>query len=76
MNYLEHYQNGEYEQVWKELQDLEAGVRQELYYTQAKEVATETMRRVRRNSERIISRLQKLGYVLVHFQMVRIALIE
>ena len=67
MNYLERYQNGEYEQVWKELQDLEADVRQEPFYTHAKEVATETMRRVRRNCERIISRLQKLGYVFGTF---------
>jgi len=63
MNYLERYQDGEYEQVWKELQDLGAGIRNEPYYPQAKEVAKETMRRVRRNCERIISRLQGLGYV-------------
>lgn len=67
MNYLERYQNGEYEQVWKELQDLGASVREEPYYAQAKEVATETMRRVRRNCERIISRLQTLGYVFGTF---------
>lgn len=63
MNYLERYQDGEYEQVWKELQDLGAGIRDEPYDTQAKEVAKETMRRVRRNCERIIARLQGLGYV-------------
>jgi hypothetical protein len=64
VNYLERYQNGEYEQVWKELQALEANVRQQPYLSQAQAVATETMRRVRRNCERIISRLQGLGYVL------------
>lgn len=63
MNYLERYQNGEYEQVWQELQDLGAGIRNEPYYTQAKDVAKETMRRVRRNCERIILRLQGFGYV-------------
>jgi hypothetical protein len=47
MNYLERYQNGEYEQVWKELQDLGEAVREEPTYSQAKEVAAETMRRVR-----------------------------
>ena len=63
MNYLERYQNGEYEQVWKELQELGEGIRKEPYQTQAKEVAAETMRRVRRNCERIISRLRASGYV-------------
>jgi hypothetical protein len=67
MNYLERYQNGEYEQVWKELQELEAKVREEPYYTQAQEVAIETMRRVRRNCERIISRLQNFGYIFGTF---------
>jgi hypothetical protein len=63
MNYLERYKNGEYEQVWQELQSLGADVRNEPYYTEAQAVATETMRRVRRNCERIISRLRTLGYV-------------
>ena len=67
MRYLERYQNGEYEQVWKELQDLGASIRNEPYYTQAQEVATETMRRVRRNCERIISHLKTFGYVFGTF---------
>jgi hypothetical protein len=67
MNYLERYQNGEYEQVWNEFQDLEAQIRKEPYYSQAQEVAAETMRRVRRNCERIISRLHNLGYVFGTF---------
>ena len=54
MNYPERYQNGEYEQVWKELQDLGASIRDEPHYSQAQEVAAETMRRVRRNCEQII----------------------
>ncbi|HJR79803.1 MAG TPA: hypothetical protein VJ821_07010 [Anaerolineales bacterium] len=67
MNYLERYQNGEYEQVWEELQSLGGSIRSEPYHTQARQVATETMRRVRRNCERIISRLQRLGYIFGTF---------
>jgi hypothetical protein len=67
MNYLERYQNGEYELVWKDLQNLGADIRNEPYYSQAQAVAMETMRRVRRNCERIISRLRALGYVFGTF---------
>lgn len=63
MNYLERYHNGEYEQVWNELQALDKTVRDEPYYTQAWEVAAETMRRVRWNCERLISNLRALNYV-------------
>ena len=67
MTYLERYRAGEYEQGWNELQSLGSSVRREPYATQAQEVATETMRRVRRNCERLISRLQSLGYVFGTF---------
>lgn len=67
MNYLERYKNGEYEQVWAELQSLGDAVRREPYAAQAQEVAAETMRRVRRNCERIVSRLQGMGYVFGTF---------
>jgi hypothetical protein len=67
VNYLERYQNGEHEQVWTELQALQANVRQQPYLSQAQAVATETMLRVRRNCERIIARLQGLGYVFGTF---------
>src|SRR5258706_569195 len=67
MNYLERYHNGEYAQVWNDLQSLGSGVQQEPYATQAQAVATETMRRVRRNCERLISRLHTLGYVFGTF---------
>jgi hypothetical protein len=67
MNYLERYRNGEYEQVWNDLQSLGPGVRREPYATQAQEVATETMRRIRRNCERLVSRLHALGYVFGTF---------
>jgi len=62
MNYLERYRNGEFEQVWNELQALGPAVRRELNFTQARDVAAETMRRVERNCERIVSRLRNLGY--------------
>jgi hypothetical protein len=67
MNYLERYQNGEYEQVWNDLQNLGADVRNEQHIAQARAVASETMRRVRRNCEKILSRLQKLGYIFGTF---------
>jgi len=60
MDYLQRYLSGEYEQVWNELQALGAAVRREPHYAQACEVAAETMRRVRRNCERIVARLQNL----------------
>jgi hypothetical protein len=67
MNFLERYRNGEYEQVWNDLQSLGPRIHQEPYTTQAHEVATETMRRVRRNCERLVSRLQTLGYIFGTF---------
>ena len=67
MNYLERYQNGEHEQVWTELQALGANIREQPHYSQAQAVATETMHRVRRNCERIVSRLHSLGYVFGTF---------
>ena len=67
MNYLERYHKGEYEQVWNDLQSLGQTVRDEPYYTQAQEVAAETMRRVRRNCERLITNLRALGYVFGTF---------
>jgi hypothetical protein len=62
MNYLKRYQSGEYDRVWDELQALGPDVRNESNYAQAVEVATETMRRVRRNCELIVSRLTSAGY--------------
>jgi len=62
MGYLERYVDGEYEQTWAELQNLGAAVREEPFYTEARLVANETMRRVRRNCERIVGRLRSMGY--------------
>ena len=62
MDYVQRYVNGEYEQVWKELLALGADVRKEPHYSLARRVADETMRRVRTNCERLVDRLQTLGY--------------
>lgn len=62
MKYLERYLNGDHEQVWNELLALGPAVRHQPYIGQAQAVATETMRRVRRNCELIVHRLQAAGY--------------
>ncbi len=62
MNYLNRYLNGEHQQVWKELVALRSAVRRPQHIDQAQAVATETMRRVRTNCERIIARLQSSEY--------------
>lgn len=62
MSYLERYHNGNHEQVWNELLSLGSAVHQPQYFDQAQAVASETMRRVRRNCERIVNRLQSAGY--------------
>ena len=63
MGYLERYLTGEYEQVWNELQALGPAVREQPNYSEAWEVAVETMRRVRRNCERLVTKLGAMGYV-------------
>jgi len=62
MDYLERYRSGEHEAVWNDLQALGAAVRQPPHLEQAQAVAAETMRRVRRNCEKIIARLRALGF--------------
>lgn len=61
MSYLERYVAGEHEQVWAELRALGADVRREPVRSDARAVAAETMRRVRRNLERIVAKLQAAG---------------
>lgn len=63
MDYLERYLSGEYESVWAELQALGPTVRDEPHFSQASAVAAETMGRVRRDCEMIVSRLRALGYI-------------
>lgn len=62
MGYLDRYLAGEHEQVWAELVELGATVREEPLYSDALAVARETMRRVRHNIEVLIARLRELGY--------------
>ncbi len=64
MGYLERYLQGEHERTWAELQELGPAVRQEPVYSEARAVADETMRRVRRNCERLIDRLRSMDYRL------------
>jgi hypothetical protein len=60
---LSRYENGEHEAVWRDLTSLGADVRQPRYREPARAVARETMRRARRNVERLRERLQELDYV-------------
>jgi hypothetical protein len=61
-SFLERYQSGEHEEVWAELTALGSAIRDEALYSDALAVAHETMRRVRRNIETLISRLRQLDY--------------
>lgn len=63
MDYIERYMKGEFEQVWDDLQSLGPSVRDDGFFPQAQAVAMETMERVRRNCEMLISRLTKMGYI-------------
>jgi hypothetical protein len=60
--FLARYYAGEHAQVWAELQALGASVRAEPNYGDARAVARETMRRVRRDIELLLARLDTLGY--------------
>lgn len=57
--WADRYRAGEHEAVWSELAD--AGPEIDRYEAVAREVATETMRRVRRNVELLVPRLRALG---------------
>src|SRR5690606_31341968 len=61
-SYLQTYQSGAYEQVYRELLALGPAVRNEPALSEARAVATEMMQRARHNVELIISRLRQLGY--------------
>lgn len=63
MTFLDRYLAGEHEQVWAELRALGADVRREPVRSDARAVAGETMRRVRRNCERIVAKLEASGAV-------------
>ena len=59
---FDRYQNGEREQVWKDLVKLGAAVRTDPHAADALAVAYETMRRVEANIRTLIERLHQLGY--------------
>jgi hypothetical protein len=61
-SYIERYMAGVHEQVWAELQALGELVREEPLFSDARSAARETMRRVRRNFEVLVPRLQAIGY--------------
>lgn len=60
--FLERYQNGEYEQVWAELLARGSSIRNEPLLEDALAVARETMTKARTNIEKLIERLQAIGY--------------
>jgi len=57
MRYFDRYMNGEHEAVWAEFANLGTAVREEKIFADAKAVALETMGRVKKNIDTIISRL-------------------
>jgi hypothetical protein len=62
MSYLSRYLAGEHREVWADLVALGDAVRHEPVLSDARAVAEETMRRVRRNVETLEARLRALGY--------------
>ena len=60
--YLDRYLAGQHEQVWSELLALGAKVRTEPLLPDALAVACETMTRTRINIERLVDRLDRIGY--------------
>ncbi|MFO0954642.1 MAG: hypothetical protein U0835_26460 [Isosphaeraceae bacterium] len=61
-SYLTRYMEGEHEAVWSELSCLGERVRNDEFIVDALAVARETMRRVRSNVERLVQRLDQIGY--------------
>ncbi len=60
--YLDRYLAGEHERVWEELLSEGAGIREDVLYVDALNVAHETMRRVSANCQTIVARLSSMGY--------------
>jgi hypothetical protein len=59
---LSRYRAGEHKQVWAELLALGEAIHEEPLFSEAYEVARETMSRVRTNVELLIPRLHSIGY--------------
>jgi hypothetical protein len=62
LSFYDRYQSGEHQQVWSQLVALGDAVRQEPVYSDARAVASETMRRARENIQTLIGRLHHIGY--------------
>lgn len=61
-SWLARYQAGERGQVWHELRQLGASVREERYAADAQAVCDEMARRARRNIDTLVERLHNQGY--------------
>jgi len=59
---FQRYCAGEHEQVWTELMEYQAKVRQEPLFLEAMQVARETMTRAKKNIELLKNRLVRIGY--------------
>jgi hypothetical protein len=59
---LDRYLNGEHREAWRDMLALGPAVRDAVHYGHAKQVADETMKRARHNTELIIPKLDALGY--------------
>jgi hypothetical protein len=69
---LTRYRDGKCEAVWRDLVALGPEVRNKSYQGPAWAIAQETVRRVGRNIDLIVKRLQKLDYHFPHPQYVRV----
>lgn len=62
-SFTRRYHDGEHEEVWAELVALGDAVRLEPLFSDAQDVARETMLRVRENAPMVIDHLMELGFV-------------
>jgi hypothetical protein len=63
--FYQRYCDGQREQVWDEMIGLGSAVREERYWTDAQAVAVETMKRACENVDRLVLKLEALGYDFV-----------
>jgi hypothetical protein len=62
MTYLERYENGDHQAVWRELVALGVNAHEPANLSDAQAVAHTTMRRARQNVQRLIERLRDVGF--------------
>jgi hypothetical protein len=60
--WLQRYTSGQYEQVWEEMLLLGERIRDEPFFSAAKEVVVETMTRVRHNAQLLYKKLIDIDY--------------